>query len=132
MEQELYLFIKHLFGLLVKIEPSILDVQYQVQRTKYTIEDIFTHKPNVGTYKFLLNHKLIKEAIQKQCNSKLRFYLTSGIFGCINTIQNQRNESVHGGKTQLEDALKIREKIIGVCCNSIIIELVQMRMESLN
>ena len=57
LEQEIYLFIKTLLKFLIEKNQDIEKVSYSVQSKNFTIKDIFTNKPNLGTYKFILKIK---------------------------------------------------------------------------
>lgn len=127
IEQELYLFMKYLVKFLAKHTPKILDIRYIVQSREYRLADIFTNKPNLGTYKFILKNNLIDESLRVHCDRDLKFYISKNIPNYINTVQDIRNETVHGSPPRFEDVKILREKIIGVACESMMIEIIKIR-----
>lgn len=129
IEQELYLFFKVLINFLSKKNPSILNTEYQVQNFNYTLHDIFTHKPNLGTYKYLLGQKAIQYELRERCNKQVQFYILKTIPYHINTIQKIRNETVHGNPPTLQDVEILRDKIIGIGCESMIVEFSKCKMQ---
>ena len=54
MEREFYALFKVLFAYLGYNNPGILSIGYEVQGLKYRLKDIFEHKPNLGTYNYLM------------------------------------------------------------------------------
>ncbi|MGE4457566.1 MAG: HP0729 family protein [Arcobacteraceae bacterium] len=132
IEQEIYLFMKKLFMFLTQKNSEILNIGYNVQSKEYMLEDIFTHKPNLGTYKFLLRHPLVENALESYCSKGLKFYISKTVPYYINMIQNIRNETVHAKPPVHEDVEKLREKIIGVSGESMVLELVKTRYKELH
>lgn len=127
IEQELYMFFKAFIDFLSKENKSILDIEYKVQSFEYALYDIFTHKPNLGTYKYLLTQKAIKDELRSRCNKQIQFYISRIIPSNINTFQEIRNETVHGNPPSLKDVELLRDKILGIGCESMIVELVKTR-----
>ncbi len=132
VEQEIYIFIKHLFKYLSTFDKTILAINYNVQGHKYELRDIFVNKPNLGTYKFLLKNNLIQECLDLYCQKQIKFYIVKSIPYYINLVQDIRNETVHGSQPSSDDVQKLREKIIGVSCESIILEIVKTRIKEFN
>lgn len=131
MEQEIYIFTKCLFHYLSQYENKIFEITYNVQGHEYLTKDLFHNIPNLGTYKFLLRHPLIQECLENHGSKQLKFYTSKSIPHHINIIQDIRNESVHGKAPSLEDVKTLRENIIGVACESMVLEIVKMRIREL-
>lgn len=131
IEQEIYIFMKYLFKMLAQKQPKIMDISYTVQGLEYKLSDIFHHKPNLGTYKFLLKNEMILETIESYCDKSLKYSIIKDIPYYINLIQDIRNEAVHAKQPLRDDVDKLREKIIGVTHESIIINLVKERYKKL-
>lgn len=127
IEQELYLFFKSIIDFLSEENPTILDIEYSVQKFDYTLHDIFNHKPNLGTYKYLLGQRTIQNELRDKCNKQVQYYTSRTIPNHINTIQEIRNETIHGNPPKLIEVETLRDKIIGIGCESMIIELVKIR-----
>lgn len=66
--------------------------------------------PSLGSYKVLLNNKIIKQAI---IDNKLHWYEHSVIKN-IKIIQTARNQAAHQGQVSLEEIKKIRDNILGI------------------
>lgn len=128
IEQEIYLFSKYIFKFLSKKEPKILNVNYSVQGHDFTIQDIFTNKPNLGTYKFLFRNELIQKSVEEFCDKNLKLFVSKFLPFYINIIQDIRNETVHGNSPNVKDVERLRDKIIGIGESSIIFNLVKQRM----
>lgn len=128
MEQELYVYVKALFRHLVSYDKAIGEVNYSVQSRDYKINDIFTSKPNIGTYKFLLREYKIKDAIESSIeNYHTKKFISSTIPYYINMIQKIRNESVHGEAAKLHDVVALRKSILGISKLSILVDVVKGR-----
>jgi len=128
MEQELYVYIKALFTHLIAHDKSIKCVTYSVQSREYKIKDIFTHKPNIGTYKFLLKDYKVKNTIESSIeNYHTKKFISSTIPYYINMIQKIRNESVHGEAAKLNDVVELRKNILGIAKLSILVDVVKGR-----
>lgn len=126
IEQELYSFMKHLFTHLIESDKSIENVSYTVQSRDYKIKGIFTNKPNIGTYKFLLKDPDIKKAIDTSIKDyHIKKFISTTISYYINTIQKIRNESVHGEAAKLSDAVELRKSILGIGKVSMIIDIIK-------
>lgn len=124
LELELYIFMKLFFKYLMELEPSIQNVTYNVQSKEYILKDILEHKPNYGTYKYLIKSYDIKNAINDHIyNNKLKFFIFQDIIYYINTMQSIRNESVHGGTTSKVECDKIRKIITGIGTSGALCEL---------
>jgi len=129
MEQEIYAFVKVLMQRLAKIKPSILNIPYEVQGTSFAVSDIFKNKPNFGTYKFLFKNHLIQDALE---GNLLQSYVTRTLPKVITDLQDLRNETVHAKAPSHADVTKLRAKIIGVACESVLAKVVKARVEAGN
>ena len=127
MEQEIYAFVKVLMDKLAKIKPSILNIPYEVQGTSFTVSDIFENKPNLGTYKFLFKNRLIQDTLE---GNLLQSYVTRTLPKVITDLQDLRNETVHAKAPSNTDVTKLRAKIIGVACESVLAKVVKARAEA--
>ena len=128
MEQELYVYIKALFSHLLAHDSSVGDVTYSVQSREYKIKGIFTHKPNIGTYKFLLKEYKVKKTIESSIeNYHTKKFISSTIPYYINMIQKIRNESVHGEAAKLSDVVDLRKSILGISKLSILVDVIKGR-----
>ncbi len=132
IEQEIYIFAKMLFKYLMEKDNKLADFHYTVQGNKYTLKDILHHKPNMGTYKFILKNHLIYDAIDMFCDKALKTYIIKTFIYYIDLTQDIRNETVHGEAPKKEDIQTLRNKLIGVADTSIIIELVKVRVKYLS
>ncbi len=125
LEQEIYLFIKTLLKFLIEKNQDIEKVSYSVQSKNFTIKDIFTNKPNFGTYKFILKDEIIRDTLENSFDKSLIFFIQKKLVAYINFIQEIRNETVHGRPATLNEANSVRAKILGVAQESVLIELVK-------
>jgi len=132
IEQEIYLFFKSLVDFLSEENPSILDINFSVQNFNYTLNDIFNFKPNLGSYKYLLGQTIIQNEITSMCNKQTQFYILKTIPYHINIVQEIRNETVHGNPPKINDVKQLRNKMLGIGYESMVIELVKKRNGRLN
>ncbi len=124
-EMELYLFIRTIMIYLMEKEPSLLHVEYQVQGHSYTLNDLKTIKPNIGTYKYLLGHQDIKEAIFAHIeNSQLKNFLQFGLRFYMQPVQDIRNESAHGSIMSFKECKTMRSIVMGIGSNGMLCELI--------
>ena len=127
LEQEIYLFVKTLFKFLIDKNPNIQNIPYVIQGRDYVVQDIFNHKPNFGTYKFLLKDEKVKETIELNLEKIESFFVQKKLINYIYYIQEIRNETVHDKPATLNDAKSLRDKILGIAQESILIELVKYK-----
>ena len=127
LEQEIYLFIKTLFKFLIDKNPNIQNIPYVIQGRDYVVQDIFNHKPNFGTYKFLLKDEKVKETIELNLEKIESFFVQKKLINYIYYIQEIRYETVHDKPATLNDAKSLRDKILGIAQESILIELVKYK-----
>lgn len=130
MEQEIYLFAKGFFKGLLQKDSSILDIPYAVQGIEYKLNDIFTQKPNLGTYKFIIRNPHIQELLET-CDYRMKHYISKVFPATLKSIQAIRNESVHAKAPKLHEVTKLREKILGIAKESMLTQVVKMRIDSL-
>ena len=93
----------------------------------YIVQNIFNHKPNLGTYKFLLKDEKVKETIELNLEKIESFFVQKKLINYIYYIQEIRNETVHDKPATLNDAKSLRDKILGIAQESILIELVKYK-----
>lgn len=132
LEQEIYLFVKTLFKFLIDKNPNIQNIPYSVQGRDYVVQDIFNHKPNFGTYKYLLKDEKVKETIELNLEKIESFFVQKKLINYIYYIQEIRNETVHDKPATLNDAKSLRDKILGIAQESILIELVKYKKMIMN
>ncbi|MCZ6158052.1 HP0729 family protein [Campylobacter ureolyticus] len=126
MEKEIYIFAKTLFNWAISKNSKIADIEYSVQQKKYTINDIFTNKPNLGTYNFLFKNSMIKDLVRGKF---LESYLYKSLSKAISELQDIRNESVHQNPPKFSDVSTLRAKILGVGRDSILTMLIKAGYE---
>lgn len=132
IEQEIYLYVKALFSLLIANDPSIKEVRYSVQSREYKISEIFAHKPNIGTYKFLLKEPKVKEVIEQSIEDHYtKKFISSTVPYYITMIQGIRNESVHGAAATLNDVVELRKSILGIAKISMLVDIIKSRVKNI-
>ena len=115
VELELYEFMKKVFAYLLDKDKSIKSLPYSIQGRDFTLQDILTNKPNYGTYIYLIRSYQIKNSIHSHIqNRALKYFIFDEIPLFIRTMQNIRNESVHGIATSLKECDEIRTEVIGI------------------
>jgi len=125
IELEIYLFLKELFGLIYE---DIEDISYTLQSINFTMNDFFSHKPNLGTMRKLLKTPKIKSAVfDKFSDKNFTFFSLQKLPNFIKKFQDLRNESVHGKSASLEDVVKLRKKVLGISSSSILIDLLNFK-----
>lgn len=124
IEMEAYLFFKTLFFSLAKSDEGILHITFEVQGKGYSVADLKEFRPNLGTYKFLLNNPLISQNIEKN-NLK---WVASGVFNNLSIVQKIRNEAAHGERTSLEEIGKLRNSVLGIGRNRVLPDFLNKRL----
>lgn len=121
VELELYLFFRPLIMALIKRFPYLAGVEYKIQSKTYRLGDLEFSKPNIGTYKFLLNHYEIKNAMYEYFSDKAFIhFLRYELLDMISSVQNIRNEAAHGKPTTLEECELVRSNVIGIAQNGLL------------
>lgn len=124
VELELYKFMKGVFIYLMQADKKLENFPYSVQGRDFTLKDITENKPNYGTYNYIIRSYEIKGAINTHINNgALRHFIFVEIPKFIRTMQNVRNESVHGDSTPLKECDEIRTEVMGIGKSGIIGEL---------
>ena len=124
VEFELYRFIKVLINFIIEKDENIFHFKYQINRREFEITNIFYEKPNYGTYLFLLKSYEIKDVIKKHIyHGALINFIFNTIPFNIKTVQDVRNESIHGDPASYIKCKELREEVIGIGKNSIIAQL---------
>ncbi|RDU66272.1 ATP-binding protein [Helicobacter didelphidarum] len=129
VEAEVFLLIRTLFEFLVSKDENLLDISYEIQGKRYSLDNLFIQKANYGTYKYLLRNTQISESIQAHCPHHMVGYFQKRFSYHINLIQNVRNESVHEKPATWQEAQDMRDSILGLSTESIIIGFVKKRCE---
>lgn len=83
MEKEIYLFMKELFKVLIKNSKDVENIEYAVNGINYKMSDILIHKPNLGTYKFLIKSNIVENAIKESFENNSIFSLLKKHFRII-------------------------------------------------
>jgi len=114
-EKELYLFLRKLFIYLIDKEDKLKHINYTVQGIEFTLNDYRTHKPNIGTNRYLLKNPTIKQAINDHINKyALKYFIFGSITQNITTIQPIRNEAAHGESTPYQICKNLRDMVVGI------------------
>jgi hypothetical protein len=128
IEMEIYAFIKTLFASLIEKNKTLANIKYKIQNKDYILSDIFNHKPNLGTYKFLLRNTDIENAIQNNIEDFMtKKFIKNSLPYYIKTIQSIRNESVHASSATLLEATDLRKDILGLSKQSMIVEIIKYK-----
>ena len=127
-ELEIFNFVKIFFKLLIEKDTSIKNFSYSIQGRDYILENILEQKANYGTYKYLLKSYDIKSSINKHIENRIvkNFIFTDLIF-YINTIQEIRNESVHGEMATLKQCKDMRKHILGLGRSGVFCDLIKYK-----
>lgn len=132
MEQEIGLFAKELFILLVKKDKSIGEMSYDTQNRSSTINALIQGEvainPNLGTYKYLFRHYKLQSCLET-LNPQVRYCITQKIPKYIESIQSIRNICAHTKNPTRQEAQELRGKMLGVPRESMLIEVVATRIE---
>lgn len=130
VELELYRFMKSLLLSIIDKDADIGSFAYAVQGRDYQLKDIEFHKPNFGTYSYIIKSYEIKNAINTHIkDSTLRHFIFVQIPSFIRTMQKVRNESVHGDATALKECDEIRSEVIGIGRSGMLSEFSLFRQE---
>ncbi|GAA8312914.1 hypothetical protein HpNP137_15880 [Helicobacter pylori] len=109
-EYEIYLFAKKILLKACAKDPSLYDLDYEVQGRTLILKDFFAKKPNLGSIKFLLKH----EKIQDHLEENLKRFINYPFSKSLSLIQNIRNEAVHTKAPGLNEVEKLRNEILGI------------------
>ncbi|WP_163535117.1 HP0729 family protein [Helicobacter suis] len=119
-EEEIYRFMQKLVDFLAKKNPSILRITWDMQGQEFSLRDLPSNKPNLGSYKDLLYQLNKTNYNLPQDLSKLRDFQHT-LIKTIKTFQKNRNKSAHGNeKASLKEAQTLRDKILGIKDHSIL------------
>ncbi len=110
LEYEIYTFAKQVLLKACENDPSLYDLDYEVQGKSFMLEDFFTQKPNLGSVKFLLKH----EKVQCHLEENLKRFINYPFSKSLSLIQNIRNKAVHAKAPGLNEVEKIRNEILGI------------------
>jgi hypothetical protein len=131
-ENESYRFLKALFDRLLEHNPSLENVQYEVQGRRYRLRDYLTQKPNMGTNKFLLGNPEIFNAYKTLYSDMRRYASLLGLLKfqfrqAADSITPVRNEASHGGVISLGECKQVRATLLGVGRTGILSSLLAER-----
>ena len=127
-ERELWGFGRRLFAWLGEREEALASITYQVQGREYSLAEYQSHKPNVGTTKYLLGNPLVREAVERHIpNGPLKAFVKWGLRQALADIPAVRNEAAHGDRTSLETAGAYRAKVVGIGESGLLPDLVKYR-----
>ncbi|WP_163531522.1 hypothetical protein [Helicobacter suis] len=126
-EEETYRFMQKLVDFLAKEDPDILEITWDMQGKEFSLRDLPSNKPNLGSYRHILSQKQLKDAIYnlpKDLSKSLHLIRTT-LIETIKTFQENRNKSAHGNeKASLQEAQTLRDKILGIKNHSILKEMI--------
>ncbi len=123
-ELEIFNFMKIFFSSLMKCDNDIKNFPYTIQGKNYILENILLQKANYGTYKYILKSYDIKSSINKYIkNKRLKIFIFTDFIFYINTIQDIRNESIHGNMATLKQCKDMRKHILGIGRSGIFCDL---------
>lgn len=130
VEQELWLFLKDIFSVIVANDSTIGNFNYSINGRDYPLENILENKASFGTYLYLLKQQQIINSINEHISPKgglIKFIFIS-IPYYIKLIQGVRNESAHG-ESSIDLAMcdEIREEVVGIGKSSMLTEFVRMK-----
>jgi len=111
----------------MKKSGDIVHIKYTVQGKNYNMPDIMEHKPNFGTYKFLLKLNVVENEIKENFEDIVYLFIRKKLITYINFLQDIRNKVVHERPATLQEANILREKILGIACESILIDILKYK-----
>lgn len=120
MEREFYALFKVLFAYLGYNNPGILSIGYEVQGLKYRLKDIFEHKPNLGTYNYLMKKDEIASTFENIVPDDIKNSFSEKILEFMQVLKDIRNENMHGKNASLKEAEELRNIILGIGKESIL------------
>ena len=131
-ENESYRFLKTLFAALLQDDPSLAEVEYQVQGRNYRLPDYLRQKPNMGTNKHLLGNPAIFNAYKERFSDLRRYGTLMNLLKfrfrqATDTIQHVRNEASHGGAVSRSECEQVRETLLGIGRDGILTSLLNER-----
>lgn len=127
-ELEIFNFMKTFFSHLISKDNQIGNFSYSIQNRNYTLKDILEQKANYGTYKYILKSYDVKSSINTHIeNNRLKNFIFYELIFYINTIQEIRNESVHGDMATLQQCKDMRKHILGVGRSGVFCDLIKYK-----
>lgn len=115
VEIELHRFLRKVFEFIIEQNHILGYYPYQVNGRDYLLKDLLEQKATYGAYNYLLKSPEIKEGINNFIlNKNLTHFIIVSIPYYIKTMQDTRNESVHGNSTSLIACNEIREEVMGI------------------
>jgi hypothetical protein len=125
-EKELFAFMRKFFKALYGVDKSLENIQYEVQGLHYGYTELFVRKAPMGTYRYLLKKENIKNAAQKVLPYEVRLFVFVRLPQVLQAVQAVRNEAVHGKTMRREDAIRIRNTVLGIGEASFLSDLVRL------
>ena len=115
VEDEIYKFLKKVFLYVIEKDSYIGEFSYTVQGRDFQLKNIQEHKPNLGTYAYIIKSYEVKGGINSYIADKaLKHFIFVTIPSFIRTMQSVRNESIHGDTTDIQRCNTIRNEVIGI------------------
>ncbi|MDF1880644.1 hypothetical protein JHD50_04885 [Sulfurimonas sp. MAG313] len=106
---------RKVFLSLIEKDNNLGNFPYAVQGRDYTLKDVEFHKPNFGTYTYIIRSSPIKSALHTYLNDRtLKDFIFAEVPSFIRTMQSVRNESIHGDTTAFNECNRIRDEVIGI------------------
>lgn len=120
IEREFYALFKALFAYLGYNNPGVLTINYEVQGLKYRLKDIFEHKPNLGTYNYLMKKDEIASTFENIVPNDVKKNFNEKILEFIQVLKDIRNENMHGKNASLKEAEELRDIMLRIGKESIL------------
>ncbi|MBR2917968.1 MAG: ATP-binding protein [Campylobacter sp.] len=127
VEREFYSLFKTLFAYLCYHNPGLLTIRYDVQGIKYQLKDIFTHKPNLGSYGYLMRQSEISSTFQNLVPNDIKGIFYHKILNFMHILKDIRNENIHGKNATIKDIQEIRNAILGIGQENILITCLELK-----
>lgn len=143
MEQEIMRFYRTLFATLVEFEGTLAEVETPIAEITYSVQEVESsvqewlegrakRTPTLGTTKHL--RKCAQQVLEKWKEDKayklsgsnkhsISHFVSFKLGSFINTLQAIRNPAAHATQASIEQASTLRERILGIGQDSVLITL---------
>ena len=143
MEQEIMRFYRTLFATLVEFEGTLAEVETPIAEITYSVQEVESsvqewlegrakRAPTLGTTKHL--RKCAQQVLEKWKEDKayklsgsnkhsISHFVSFKLGSFINTLQAIRNPAAHASSPSLEQASTLRERILGIGQDSVLVAL---------